>query len=159
MAKAQISPDSDLVACVIISGPSPGIEIDDALTSIPPTRLRWDGKKVVDINSLSTREFYVDKNGVKRLTPADGRQAVTCAGMDELRLVSGKWSVVSPLDIALAKIRAERNRLLSASDWTQLGDVPAATKKSWATYRKALRELPETITDPSAPVQWPQPPA
>ena len=39
--------------------------------------------------------------------------------------------------------RIERNQLLAASDWTQLPDVPLATKEAWATYRQALRDLPE----------------
>jgi hypothetical protein len=40
-----------------------------------------------------------------------------------------------------AKIRAERDRLLSESDWTQVADAPV-NKAAWATYRQALRDLP-----------------
>lgn len=57
---------------------------------------------------------------------------------------------------AWASARAERNRLLAASDWTQLPDVPLATKQAWATYRQALRDLtqqsdPLNIVWPTAP--------
>ena len=39
---------------------------------------------------------------------------------------------------------AERNKLLSESDWTQLPDSPLSTEKKaeWATYRQALRDMP-----------------
>lgn len=55
-----------------------------------------------------------------------------------------------------AALRAERNRLLSATDWTQLADAPTPDA-SWATYRQALRDLPETTEDPRSP-EWPTPP-
>jgi hypothetical protein len=40
-----------------------------------------------------------------------------------------------------AKMRAQRDRLLSESDWTQVADAPV-DKAAWATYRQALRDLP-----------------
>ncbi len=51
----------------------------------------------------------------------------------------------------------QRNALLSASDWTQMPDVPTATAESWRAYRQALRDLtdqpgfPGKITWPTAP--------
>ena len=53
-------------------------------------------------------------------------------------------------------VRAERDRLLQASDWTQLPDVPLVTKEAWAVYRQALRDVtlqpdPFNITWPVAP--------
>ena len=41
--------------------------------------------------------------------------------------------------------RGLRNALLAASDWTQANDSPLTTevKTSWATYRTALRDLPD----------------
>lgn len=51
-----------------------------------------------------------------------------------------------------------RNRLLSESDWTQLPDVPLATKQAWADYRQALRDItlqsgyPFDVTWPIKPV-------
>jgi len=44
---------------------------------------------------------------------------------------------------AEAMARVQRDQLLAASDWTQLPDVPLATKDAWAAYRQALRDLPE----------------
>ena len=51
------------------------------------------------------------------------------------------------------ELRIKRNRLLLDSDWTQLADSQV-DKVAWATYRQALRDLPQNITDPFNPV-WP----
>ena len=54
-----------------------------------------------------------------------------------------------------AKVRSQRDQLLSACDWTQLPDVPldAPTKEAWVTYRKELRD----VTSQSDPynIVWP----
>lgn len=50
-------------------------------------------------------------------------------------------------------VRSRRNAMLSASDWTQLPDVPLATKEAWATYRQALRDV-TLQADPFA-IVWP----
>ena len=41
--------------------------------------------------------------------------------------------------------RQDRDALLAESDWTQANDSPLSTevKTSWATYRTALRDLPD----------------
>jgi hypothetical protein len=41
-----------------------------------------------------------------------------------------------------ARVRAQRDRLLAASDWTQVADAPV-DQAAWATYRQALRDLPD----------------
>ena len=43
---------------------------------------------------------------------------------------------------AMTSMRARRNELLAASDWTMLADAPAE-KGAWEKYRQALRDLPE----------------
>ena len=53
-------------------------------------------------------------------------------------------------------VRAERDRRLLASDWTQLPDVPLTTKEAWAVYRQALRDITEQ-PDPFN-IVWPEPP-
>ena len=80
-------------------------------------------------------------------------------------LVDGVWTqnyIVSDLsaDESAAKvgaqwnvIRAERNRLLVASDWTQLPDAPVDAA-AWATYRQALRDI-TTEANPFA-IVWPE---
>ncbi len=54
-------------------------------------------------------------------------------------------------------LRWRRDGLLFGSDWTQSADAPV-DKAAWATYRQALRDLPDNTTDPENPV-WPTPPA
>jgi len=54
-------------------------------------------------------------------------------------------------------MRAARDRLLAASDWTQTADAPV-DRQAWATYRQALRDFPATWTaGPTA--DFPDPPA
>lgn len=53
--------------------------------------------------------------------------------------------------------RAERNRLLAASDWTQLPDVPETTRLAWEPYRQALRDVPDQPGFPYE-VEWPEQP-
>ena len=57
----------------------------------------------------------------------------------------------------LRVIRKERDGLLAASDWTQVADAPVDAK-AWAAYRQKLRDLPETIKDPTVEIDWPEPP-
>ena len=54
------------------------------------------------------------------------------------------------------QVRAQRNSLLSLSDWTQLADAPLTTeqKQAWAEYRQALRDVPEQAGFPEN-VAWP----
>lgn len=58
--------------------------------------------------------------------------------------------------VLAAQVRAQRNALLSASDWTQMVDVPV-DKTVWATYRQALRDVPSQQGFPWD-VQWPTQP-
>ena len=55
------------------------------------------------------------------------------------------------------EIRTERNWLLAESDWTQLPDVPEAIRSAWATYRQALRDVPQQPGFPDN-VTWPTAP-
>lgn len=78
---------------------------------------------------------------------------------NQLTVIDGKV-VASKRKVVLdwKGVRYERNLLLNQSDWTQLSDVPADLKAKWATYRQALRDLPETYEN-SEDVKWPKPPA
>jgi hypothetical protein len=51
------------------------------------------------------------------------------------------------------EVRAERNQKISESDWTQLPDAPV-NKEAWATYRQALRDIPQQAGFPWN-VVWP----
>jgi hypothetical protein len=56
-----------------------------------------------------------------------------------------------------AAIRAERDAKLTSCDWTQIADAPVDAA-AWAAYRQALRDVPNTQTDPFN-IVWPTPPA
>tara|TARA_R110000782_G_scaffold226887_1_gene313688 strand:- start:16 stop:402 length:387 start_codon:yes stop_codon:yes gene_type:complete len=58
-----------------------------------------------------------------------------------------------------ASLRPERDRLLSASDWTQLNDttLPEETISAWAAYRQDLRNLTDEI-DENGEVDFPEKP-
>ena len=53
-------------------------------------------------------------------------------------------------------IRSERDFYLQRSDWTQVADAPV-DQAAWATYRQALRDLPNQPGFPSE-VAWPEAP-
>lgn len=75
-----------------------------------------------------------------------------------LRWDWGSRSWVDGRDAAAtwATVRAERDALLRASDWTQLPDVPPGTRSAWTSYRQALRDITEQANPFS--IVWPKAP-
>ena len=53
-----------------------------------------------------------------------------------------------------ADVRDRRNALLTSTDWTQAADVPQAIKDKYATYRQALRDVPQQEGFPDN-IVWP----
>lgn len=75
-------------------------------------------------------------------------------------MVSKRWKS-APTQAAIARdARAKRTLMLAASDWTQVADVDLTEgdKKSWASYRKALRDIPKQDGFPNS-ITWPIPPS
>ena len=68
-------------------------------------------------------------------------------------------AMAEAVDLDLSNVRATRNNLLSASDWTQIGDATLGdhTAEEWRTYRQALKDIPENYTRVSQ-VVWPEDP-
>jgi len=91
------------------------------------------------------------------LNPADTDQTVNNA--DLMALVQGRNDVAEyvepPVDPkALAsEARTMRNALLTESDWTQVADAPVGSQ-AWATYRQALRDVPDQAGFPEN-IVWP----
>ena len=82
-------------------------------------------------------------------------------GVPILRSENEKQSLISERDVyTVESLRSERDKLLAASDWTQLPDSPLSDskKEEWATYRQQLRDLPANTPDPSSP-NYPSPPS
>lgn len=67
-----------------------------------------------------------------------------------------QWVDPRTLETQWPLVRAERNRRLQSSDWTQLADIPVETKAQWEPYRQALRDV-TTQADPFN-IVWPTPP-
>jgi hypothetical protein len=72
--------------------------------------------------------------------------------------VDGKWTQVwqvigLPEDQAAANVRAERDRRLADTDWTQVLDAPV-DRTAWAAYRQQLRNVPQQESFPFN-VVWP----
>ena len=76
--------------------------------------------------------------------------------VDELQ---GMADRAAEADLDLTMVRSQRDGMLSAADWTQLGDAALGdhTPQEWATYRQALRDLPSVYSRVSE-VVWPTPP-
>jgi hypothetical protein len=60
-------------------------------------------------------------------------------------------------EAAAQAFRYNRDRLLAASDWTQVADAPVDAA-AWATYRQALRDVPQQEGFPDN-ITWPEAPA
>mgnify|MGYP003648951894 FL=1 len=78
-----------------------------------------------------------------------------------IQQVDGVWTQVWTIqqlaqDTASANVRGYRDRLLGASDWTQVADAPV-DKTAWATYRQALRDASAQEGFPYT-VEWPEQP-
>lgn len=125
---------------------------------------------ILDSNTLSVSDWYFSNSPFVPVTPGirlevpEGLMWDTIKGaLDEttgfLSLVEDPAKVQAKLDAAWAALRAERNRRLAACDWVGLADahVSQERKDAWFTYRQALRDLPEAVTDPRQ-VGWPAEP-
>ena len=61
--------------------------------------------------------------------------------------------IASRGDVLAALVRQERNKKLSASDWTQVLDAPV-DRAAWSTYRQSLRDISTQEGFPTT-VSWP----
>lgn len=64
-----------------------------------------------------------------------------------------QWTLRDPVPGQWLAVRHERDQRLLACDWTQLPDVPLATKEAWAVYRQALRDI--TLQPDPFNIAWP----
>lgn len=73
--------------------------------------------------------------------------------------VNPDGTITTDTSYLYGEIREQRNKLLIGCDWTQSRDSPLTIEKQdeWTLYRQALRDLPNTVTDPTN-VTWPTPP-
>ena len=134
---------------------------------VEPTQ--WDADNYCYARALTPEQ--VERFGVHKkqiVTPPYHEPATQSLDEGPALLIDGVWTqnyIVSDLsaDESAAKvgaqwniIRAERNKLLVESDWTQLPDAPVDAA-AWATYRQALRDV-TTQANPFA-IVWPESPS
>ena len=68
-------------------------------------------------------------------------------------------AVAGDYDAVPDVLRAIRDTLMDATDWTQAADSPLSEtqRAAWAAYRQALRDLPQTYSG-DGPIPWPTAP-
>jgi hypothetical protein len=129
------------------------MRLDNPNTSFPknPPQRLLESFGVFEVGHAATPEF----------DPATQRVATSAAPS----LIDGQWTLTktveqqTPEQIAIntankaSQVRAERNKKISATDWTQLPDS-AADKASWAAYRQALRDITAQAGFPWT-IDWP----
>ena len=84
-------------------------------------------------------EVSVSGNDINNITWHNGTTPISKSDIE------AQFPIVE-FDMAMADLRAKRNRLLTESDWTILPDSPIADKTAWQVYRQNLRDLTEGIT-------------
>jgi Phage tail assembly chaperone protein len=97
----------------------------------------------------TTRYQFVARQGVIQMSDGNWYRNYVAIDMpDETKAALDAQQATS--------VRAERNKRLSACDWTQLADAPV-DNLAWAIYRQALRDIPE---QPGFPlnITWPEMP-
>lgn len=135
---------------------------------VEPTR--WDDDNFCRVAKLTPEQVaHFGVHQLKLITPPYFDPASQKREHGPALLIDGVWTqnyIVTDLDggEAAAKadaqwmiVRAERDAKLAASDWTQVADAPV-DNLVWAAYRQALRDLPQTQTNPFS-IIWPAIPA
>lgn len=103
-----------------------------------------DPEPFTDHENDAVRDDPVQENGVWvqhwRLVPCDTERSTQKLSQQQ------------------AVIRAERDRLVAQTDWTQGKDIPDSVSQLWAPYRQDLRDVPQQAGFPWT-ISWPLPPA
>ena len=116
-----------------------------------------EGESTVDALAPTVRPHAGAEGFVHPVWDADTSAWVESATAEEI----ATWELENQAPVPTeAEIRAKRDRLLAATDWTQVMDAPidADTRKAFREYRDALRDIPEQESFP-ANVVWPDMPA
>ena len=111
--------------------------------------------KYQDFDSKADADAHVATYGGKVVQDLDNQLAywnvsgdTPSKDTDQLAadILAGKW----------AAIRTQRDKLIAQSDWMAMPDSPAISD-AWAAYRRALRDLPASKSDPDD-IVWPTAP-
>lgn len=109
-------------------------------------------KYIIYASDTGIIKSVITTGGDPRNDVPDGYDYIECDDPTEGMAVDIKTKTLVPAEIELpfvlsdeGKRKRKRNALLLESDWTQFADSPLTDKKKaeWATYRQALRDLPQ----------------
>jgi len=119
------------------------------------TFIRLDGSKVTAIVSASRQpEGYVEVDASRMpIGLASNFLSYEYDGQEFRHIEQTEEDRIALLG---NQARQRRDRLLQASDWTQVPDAPV-DKDAWATYRQALRDITKQSGFPLE-VIWPNKP-
>ena len=107
------------------------------------------GESYVD-GIINTANYYIENGVAVEIPPKPDQYSV-------FDYTTKQW--VDDENLAIADVLSKRQRLLYASDWTQIPNNPltSAQQDAWATYRQELRDIPSQSGYPFN-VIWPTPP-
>ena len=154
---------STLVAHVLILDDVPGVEhLKPEIRKLVVVLPGISESTIPDLHALaSAQNWAATANGAAYYVNASGKLTLQPKAPNSFCVwTSNGWFDPRPMAEQEAAqwevVRSERKRLLQASDWTQLPDVPIDTKDAWAAYRQALRD----VTDQPDPfnIVWPTAP-
>ena len=121
-------------------------------------------------NSSGPSDEFLTTNNAKKVNAFKAhdrltQKLVSCSAYDDGEFVSvvqvaemSAEEIQAAKDSAMAQLRATRNALLLACDWTQIADCTIPKKAEWATYRQTLRDFPATVSDARSTITWPHNP-
>lgn len=117
--------------------------------TVPLDDLCWDADAQVVRQRTEAERDAEDQARIAAAAAAAAAQVAEQTAQDESARLPRLWE----------QLRVARNKKLTSCDWTQLSDAPITAEQveAWRLYRQALRDLPQTVTDPTQ-VQWPTPP-
>lgn len=115
-----------------------------------PEKLETAEQAVLVNADAHITDDYVDRGEVKSKGPRPSEA-------HEFDYLEKRWVDRRTPDSQWAVVRQERGRLLYDTDWTQLPDVPQATKEMYADYRQALRDI--TNQEDPFNISWPTKPS
>jgi hypothetical protein len=121
-------------------------------------------------NANGPSDEFLTANNAKKVNAFKAHDSLTqklvsCSAYDDGAFVSvvqvadlSAEEIQTAKDSAMAQLRATRNALLLACDWTQIADCTIPKKAEWTTYRQTLRDFPSTVSDARVSITWPHNP-
>lgn len=102
--------------------------------------------KYADFDTLAEADAHAVKFGGFTHKTLDGPIGYWVVNNNSITLDTDQ-EAADILEAKWARIRAQRDALLAASDWRAMPDAPTMSA-DWTNYREALRNLPSTQADP-----------